>query len=287
MARPLRIEFAGALYHVTVRGNAWQAIFLDDADRQRFLGVLGQVVSRFHLLLHAYCLMDNHFHLVVETPEANLSQAMRQLNGVYTQAFNRGHDRVGHVLQGRFKAILVDRESYLLELSRYVVLNPVRAKITRKPDPYPWSSYQATAGLMRPPPWLTVEWLLSQFGRQREAAQRKYRAFVDEGIGQDAPWDQVQGQVLLGSERFVARLTPRLQEKRPLQEIPRTQRFAGRPPLTQLFRTRSRMDRTGRNKVIRRAHLEHGYSLSEIGRAVNLHYSTISRIVNSGTIEHA
>ena len=133
MARPLRIEFPGALYHVSARGNARQDIFLDDQDRQRFLGVLERVVSRFHLLLHAYCLMDNHFHLVVETPEANLSQAMRQLNGVYTQAFNRRHDLVGHVLQGRFRAIVVDRDSYLLELCRYVVLNPDSrvARLTR------------------------------------------------------------------------------------------------------------------------------------------------------------
>lgn len=283
MARPLRLEFPGALYHVTARGNARQAIFLDDEDRHRFLAVLRQVVSRCHLVLHAYCLMENHFHLLVETPEANLSQAMRQLNGVYTQAFNRCHDRVGHVLQGRFKAIVVDRDSYLLELCRYVVLNPVRAKITRKPETYPWSSCRATAGLAPVPPALTVDWVLRQFGRQREAAQRQYRAFVAEGIGQEAPWAQVQGQVLLGSERFVARLTPGLREKRSLKEIPRAQRFAGRPPLPQLVGPRSRVDRAGRNQRIRRAYFEHGYSLSEIGRAVSLHYSTISRIVNTST----
>lgn len=130
MARPLRIEFPGALYHVTAQGNAQQNIFLDDEDRQQFLAVIARVVSQFHLLLHAYCLMDNHFHLVVETPKANLSKAMRQLNGVYTQAFNRRYQRVGHVLQGRFKAILVDQDNYQLELCRYVVLNPVRAKQT-------------------------------------------------------------------------------------------------------------------------------------------------------------
>lgn len=281
MARPLRLEFPGALYHVTARGNARQAIFLDDDDHHRFLAVLGRVVSRFHLLLHAYCLMDNHFHLVVETPDANLSTAMRQLNGVYTQAFNRHHDRVGHVLQGRFKAIIVDRENYLLELCRYVVLNPVRAKITRKADTYPWSSFQATAGVVPPPAFLTVDWLLAQFGRQRGVAQRKYRAFVAEGIGQEAPWAQVQGQVLLGSERFVARLTPGIRDKRSLKEIPRAQRFAGRPPLNQLFGTRSRIHRDDRNRGIRRAHLEYGYSLSDIGLAVKLHYSTVSRIVNA------
>lgn len=281
MARPLRIEFPGALYHVTTRGNARQDIFVDDEDRQRFLGGLTRVVSRFHLLVHAYCLMDNHFHLVVETPEANLSQAMRQLNGVYTQAFNRRHDRVGHVLQGRFKAILVERESYLLELCRYVVLNPVRARTTRKPDTYPWSSYRATVGLEAMPSWLTVDWLLTQFGQQRAAAQRKYRAFVAEGIGQDSPWAQVQGQVLLGSERFVEQLRLGLQEKRPLKEIPRQQRFADRPTLRQLFPVRFRANRTQRNETIRRAHVEHGYSLSDIGRVLDLHYSTISRLVSA------
>ena len=283
MARPLRLEYAGALYHVTARGNARQDIFLDDEDRRRFLRVLERVVSRFHLLLHAYCLMNNHFHLVVETPEANLSTAMRQLNGVYTQAFNRRHERVGHVLQGRFKAIVVERDSYLLELCRYVVLNPVRARITRKPETSAWSSYRATAGLTPAPPFLTVEWLLSQFGQQRAAAERKYRAFVAEGIGQDSPWEQVQGQVLLGSERFVDRLWAQLQNKQAFTEIPREQRFAARPKLSHLFPARLRTNRAQRDAVIRQAHLDYGYSLTEIGRAVGLHYSTISRIVSAAT----
>lgn len=280
MARPLRIEFPGALYHVTARGNARQDIFLDDEDRQQFLTVLARVVSRFHLLLHAYCLMDNHFHLVVETPEGNLSNAMRQLNGVYTQAFNRRHKRVGHVLQGRFKSIIVDGDSYLLELCRYVVLNPVRAKMIRKADAYPWSSYRATADLASAPPFLTVDWLLAQFGQQRASAQRKYQAFVKEGIGQGSPWEDVRGQVLLGSERFVDRLAPGLHDKRLLTEIPRRQRFAARPTLRQLFGAKTQSDRVRRNEAIRRAHHDHGYSLSEIGNAVGLHYATISRIAN-------
>ena len=280
MARPLRIEFPGALYHLTARGNARQDIFLDDEDRQLFLSVLERVVSRFHLLLHAYCLMDNHYHLVLETPEANLSKAVRQLNGVYTQAFNRRHGKVGHVLQGRFKAILVDRDSYLLELCRYVVLNPVRARITRKPDTYRWSSYRASVGLTQALPFLTTDWLLAQFSKQRAAAQRKYRAFVAEGISQASPWDKLQGQVLLGSEAFVERLQPGLRDKRLLKEIPRRQRFATRPALAKLFGASALADLERRNPAIRRAHLEHGYSLSEIGRAVGLHYSTISRIVN-------
>jgi putative transposase len=137
VARPLRIEFPGALYHVTSRGNAREAIVRDDADRQMWLAVLGEVLSRGHWLCHAYCLMDNHYHLLVETPEADLSYGMRQLNGVYTQRFNRQHGRVGHVFQGRFKAILVERDSYLLELSRYIVLNPVRARMVTHPKRYP------------------------------------------------------------------------------------------------------------------------------------------------------
>jgi len=280
MARPLRIEFPGALYHVTARGNARQDIFLDDEDRNRFLSVLEQVVSRFHLVVHAYCLMGNHYHLLLETPEGNLSKALRQLNGVYTQAFNRRHGRVGHVLQGRFKAILVERDSYLLELCRYVVLNPVRAKMTRKLHTYPWSSYRATAGMAPVPAYLSVDWVLSQFGRQRAAAQRKYQRFVDEGIGVESPWGHLQGQVLLGSEAFVDRLMPGLRDQRAIKEIPRKQRFAGRPSLNGLFGARVVRNQSTRNEAIRRAHLDYGYSLSEIGRVVGLHYSRISRIVS-------
>ena len=127
MTRPLRLEFPGALYHVTARGNARQGIYLDDQDRHLFLSVLSEVVGRFAWICHAYCLMDNHYHLLIETPQANLSLGMRQLNGVYTQRLNRRHARAGHVFQGRFKAILVERDAYLLKLARYIVLNPLRA----------------------------------------------------------------------------------------------------------------------------------------------------------------
>src|SRR5258708_27167287 len=138
MSRPLRIEYSGALYHLTSRGNAQEDIFRDDADREAFLAVLAAVVERFEWRLYAYCLMDNHYHLMVETPKANLSLGMRHLNGVYTQRFNRRHGRTGHVFQGRFKAIVVDRQSYLLELSRYVVLNPLRARMVKDPARYRW-----------------------------------------------------------------------------------------------------------------------------------------------------
>jgi len=150
MSRPLRIEYAGALYHVTSRGDNKAAIYIDDEDRERFLQTLSEVCERYNWVLHTYCLMDNHYHLLIETPESNLSIGMRHLNGVYTQRFNRKHERVGHVFQGRFKSIIVQRESYLLELARYIVLNPVRARMVRKAKNWPWSSYQATGGQRYP-----------------------------------------------------------------------------------------------------------------------------------------
>ena len=133
MARPLRIEYSGAIYHVTTRGNERSRIFRSDNDHNLFLMILQKVTERFHWLCHVYCLMDNHYHLVVETPEGNLSAGMRQLNGVYTQASNRINGRVGHIFQGRFSAMLVQKETHLMEACRYVVLNPVRAKVAKTP----------------------------------------------------------------------------------------------------------------------------------------------------------
>jgi len=160
MARPLRIEFSGALYHVTSRGDRREAIFEDDEDRDMFLSTLAEVVERFNWVCHAYCLMTNHYHLVIETPDANLSRGMRQLNGVFTQASNRRHSRTGHLLQGRFKGILVDKGDYLLELTRYVVLNPVRARMVKQPGDWPWSSFRAMVGEVPAPKWLATDGLL-------------------------------------------------------------------------------------------------------------------------------
>lgn len=167
MARPLRIEYPGAVYHVTSRGNAREAIFLSDADRRKFLDVLADTVEKYNWLCHAFCLLDNHYHLVVETPDPNLSLGMRQLNGVYTQSFNRIHQKVGHVFQGRYKAILVEKESHLLELCRYVVLNPVRAGMVSRPDEWKWSSYKSTAYAGTVPDYLTIDWVLGQFSEKK------------------------------------------------------------------------------------------------------------------------
>jgi REP element-mobilizing transposase RayT len=266
MARPLRLEFPGALYHLTSRGDGREDVFLTAADREAFLQVLTQVVDRFAWLCHAYCLMDNHYHLLVETPEPNLSRGMRQLNGVYTQTFNRAHGRVGHVFQGRFKSILVEKESHLLELARYIVQNPVRARSVRRAVDWPWSSYRATAGLEAVPFFLTVDWILGQFGRSRRKAQEAYREFVAEGRGA-SPWESLVGQVFLGSERFVRRLQAKAA---PLPEVPRGQRTA-RPSLATVF-ARGREE----NGIVN-AYRKHGYTLKEIADHLGVHYATVSR----------
>ena len=278
MARPLRIEFPGAVYHVTSRGNAQAAIFVDDVDRNTFLAILRQTLRRFNVLCHAYCLMTNHFHLLLETPDANLSKPMRQLNSVYTQAFNRRHGRVGHVLQGRFKAILVDREAYLLELCRYVVLNPVRAGMVKDVGKYPWSSYRATAGLDKVPEFLCVDWILENFGLDRKSACMEYRRFIEVGMDlEDSPWDDLKGQCFLGDDAFFERLFPMLKEKSALKEVPRIQRFADRPSLESILA--STKGREERDRAILKACLEFGYSQAQVALATGLHYSTVSRII--------
>ncbi len=224
MARPLRLNYAGAFYHVTARGNARQAIVRDDRDRARFVDTLAQLVERYGVRCHAWVLMTNHYHLLLETPTPNLSLALRHLNGVYTQWFNRRHRRVGHVFQGRFTAIVVQQEAHGLELCRYVVLNPVRAGMVSHPGRYAWSSYRATAGSVAAPAWLTVDWILEQFGAKRRAAQEAYRAFVQEdGAGAPSPWSRVVGQVYLGSDAFIARVLRQAARVHD-PEIPRQQR---------------------------------------------------------------
>lgn len=225
--------------------------------------------------------MDNHYYLLIEAPEGNLSVDMRQLNGLYTQRFNRRHGRVGHIFQGRYKAILVDRDSYLLELSRYIVLNPVRAGLVTSAADTPWSSYRATAGLEACPPYLHTDWILAQFGSSREQAVERYRQFVSEGIGQGAPWDAVKGQLLLGSEAFVAKMSNHLHAKRQLNQIPRTRRFADRPSLEAMHEGLGNGLKAERNRRIRQAHLEYDYSLTDIGKVFGLHYSTVSKIMKA------
>ncbi|HOP41010.1 MAG TPA: transposase [Geobacteraceae bacterium] len=281
MARPLRIEYPGAVYHVTSRGNARADIFEDEGDRELFLRILGTVVKCFNWLCHAYCLMDNHYHLLIETPEGNLSAGMRQLNGVYTQAFNRTHGRGGHVFQGRFKSVLVEKESHLLELCRYVVLNPVRAGMVNLPEQYPWSSYLATAGKVASPSFLTTGWLLGNFSPTLDESWRRYRQFVKDGMSiVESPWEKLAGRIVLGAEAFVEHIQASLGKQKELPEIPRIQRHVGRPSLEELI-PRGSFSKKERNRLICLAHTKYGYRLKEIAQAIGVHYTTVSKVINS------
>lgn len=275
MARPLRLELAGGLYHVTSRGDGREDIYLSDDDRLAWLEALGQVCRRFNWVCHAWCQMTNHYHLLIETPEANLAEGMRQLNGVYTQRFNRTHGRVGHVFQGRYKAILVERDSYLLELVRYVVLNPLRARMVRRLEAWPWSSYRATCGQAAAPDWLRVDWILAQFGKRRVSAIRKYVQFVHEGARLPSVWAQLQGQIYLGSEDFVKSMQAQIEKVRNLNEIPRVQRRATSLPLVD-FETRY-----DRREAMARAYLSGRHTMAAIAQHFGVHYSTVSRMVKA------
>ena len=274
MARPLRIELAGGLYHVTSRGDQREDIYLNDDDRREWLQIFSHVCQRFNWVCHAWCQMSNHYHVVVETPDANLSAGMRQLNGVYTQWFNRTHNRVGHVFQGRFKGIMVEKDSYLLELARYVVLNPVRAGMVRDTVRWPWSSYHEMIGGRETQDWLQTDWLLAQFGTQRQRAINKYIEFVREGIKRESVWQDLRGQVYLGGEKFVTKMQKLSEKKADFSEIPRAQR---RPIAKSL--SHYQKQNTDRDAAMAKAYATGDYTLQEIADHFDVHYATVSRVV--------
>lgn len=274
MARPLRIEYPGALYHITSRGNRRAQVYTDDEDRRNFLRILADVNRRFETRCHAYCLMGNHYHLVLETPRGNLSAAMRQLNGVYTQKYNWLHGKVGHVFQGRYKSIIIERDAHLLEAARYVVLNPVRAGIARGPEDWPWSSYLATAGLAEPEPCLDTKWLLGQFGEELPGARKRYVDFVLEAPDIDLE-DRIISGMVLGSEEFAAWCRQQALDSGNMSEVPKAQRFAGRPDLATI------LDGPGRKawKVFDAVET-HGYSQKAVADALGVHYSAVSKLLS-------
>jgi len=252
---------------------------LDNKDRRTLLYLLVKTNKRYNWLCHAYCLMDNHYHLLIETPDGNLSKGMRQLNGVYTQYFNYIHERVGHLFQGRYKAILIQKDSHLLEACRYVVLNPVRAKSVERAEFWQWSSFQATAGKERPHPCLTVDWILAQFGRDRDTAQKRYEAFVNAGIGVGSIWKGIKGQMVLGEDSFVNKFIAPLKINEENKEIPKSQRLLNRPILAVLFKEEIMHIKQQRNKTIIEAVEKYGYSQKEVADFLGMHYTTISRLM--------
>ena len=277
MARPLRIEYAGAVYHVTSRGDRREAIYLDDEDRVLWLELFGLVCERFNWRCHAWVLMDNHYHIVVETVEGNLSKGMRQLNGVFTQKHNKRHHRVGHVFQGRFKGILVDKESYLLELSRYVVLNPLRARMVKQLGHWKWSSYRSMIGKSKTPNWMETDWILGHFGRHRKTAVTRYIDFVREGKGLDSVWDKKIHPVILGDEVYIESVYKHHVDESTakVKEISCLERKPICKSLSSYFQSGSE-----ESESILAAYRSGGFTLKEIADYCGVHYSTVSRIVS-------
>lgn len=212
------------------RGNDGIAIFRDDNDRELFLELLAQEIVRSRWIVHEYALMTNHYHLVIETPECTLSKGMHRFLGRYVQRFNRRHGRKGHLFQERFKSILVEKESYGLELSRYIALNPVRAGMVARPEDWKWSSYGARAGFRRCPEWLTIEPLLSQFGVDRQRQQKAYRQFVLAKVAApDDLLDRAVAQLYLGSAPWIERIQALIDETERSADFRRRQVHPGRP----------------------------------------------------------
>jgi len=283
MARPLRIEFPGAVYHVTSRGDRQEAIFRNDSDRELLLDVVDEAVARLGAEVLAYCLMGNHYHFVLRTGRANLSRLMRHINGKYTQAYNRRHALSGHVFQGRFHAVLIDSDSYLIEVCRYVELNPVRASLVGHPSEWPWSSYRSHTGMDPGHFWLATPELHAQLlGRDATTvedqlcAAHRYAAAVADGMGAD-PWSgKLRAEIFLGDEAFVAKMRTRATERRmQCAEVPKAQRTDARALTQWMVADRSRQE------SFRLAYSEGGLTMSEIAKQAGLCVSRVSRMIAS------
>lgn len=274
MARSLRIEYANGLYHVTSRGNARMDIYLNDTHRIEFLALLAKTINRFNWICHAYCLMSNHYHLLIETIDPTLSKGMKYLNGTYSQFYNRSRGRVGHVFQGRYKGIIVEKEAYLLELSRYIVLNPVRAHMVSRPEDWIWSSYRGAIGLDSAHLCLDSHWLLSLFGDNPSTAKKRYQEFVGNSIDASSPLKNIKNQIYLGSDNFIALTQSQISEEQSFDDIPKPQRRCGPRPLSDYVRGYS-----NRREGMARAYLSGHYTLKAVGHAFNVSYATVARAV--------
>lgn len=279
MNRPLRIEFENALYHVTARGDRQDCIFRSDNDRNAWLTALGETCQRFNFLVRAYCQMTNHYHLLLETVDGELARGMRHLNGNYARYFNRAHGLVGHVFQGRYKAILCERETHLLELSRYIELNPVRARMVALPTEWPWSSFRATIGLVEAPIWLHSDTLLLGFGSNHLDARLSYKEFVTAGIGGVSPLAKVSNDMLLGDDEFRESIVG-VEPAGNLKEIKRSQRRAMALPLREYFATYR-----DPKEAMARAYFSLVYSMPEIAQHARVSVKTVSRAVAAHKFE--
>ncbi len=281
MSRPLRIEFAGAIYHITSRGNRRAAIFVDVEDRRCQLELLAQAMARHDAEVHAYCQMGNHYHLVLQTRRANLSRIMRHLNGEYARAFNARHALVGHLFQRRFHSVLVDSDAYLMEVCRYVELNPVRAGLVDRVEDWPWSSFRAHIGADEAPAWLAASALLGQLlGRDvvtaedRRTAAQAYARHVHEGLDAN-PWkDGLRNEIFLGDDAFVSRMQSRATlGAAGCVDIP-----VGQRSLAESTHQR-RESAAARAESFRAAYVDSGMTMAQIARQANLSVSRVSRLI--------
>ena len=223
MARSLRIEYPGAYYHITSRGNERKAIFKNKSDRNKFLTYLKSAYLRYGAIIHVFCLMDNHYHLLLQTPRGNLAQIMRHVNGAYTTYFNIKHKRRGHLFQGRYKAILVDADAYAAELSRYIHLNPVRSGMVDKPEKYSWASYPYYIGKKKKPDWLSLDFILEYFEHTKLSAEKNYAHFVLAKMydRDDNPFDKTVASTMLGKDSFIEKITEKyLGNKKKNRDVP-------------------------------------------------------------------
>lgn len=275
MSRRRRVQYPGAVYHVMARGNRKSSIFEDDIDRARFLHLLGQVADRYAFLIYGVCLMDNHYHVIAATPRGQLSDAMRFVNGVYAQASNRRHCRTGHLFEARFRSLVVQQESYLKRVARYVALNPVRAHIVTGPEAWPWSTYPATAGLEPSPAWLSLDWIEWAFDTtDRIEAQKRYREYVNNPTARR--FSVPERGTAIGSQGFVDEIARVANRRKTDRRIPLGDRVAPRPALEVLLSS-GEQDRGLRAPSAYRAFARYGYRQSDIARHLGVDPSTVSK----------
>ena len=283
MGRQLRIEYRGAFYHVTARGNERKDIFKSNRDREKFMEYLQSAAVRYGAVIHAWCLMNNHYHLLLETPEGNLSQIMQHINGAYTNYFNTKRKRSGHLFQGRYKAILVEADEYALELSRYIHLNPVRVGAVTDPAYYRWSSCADYIDHRKVPNWLKRDFILGHFGAAEKDSVPKYQQFVKDLIGKETanPMAQVVVGSILGSPEFVERIQGEYEERMlqdrnlpmPLQATPKVELNRLMEAAQAAFGEKNRQ---AKNVAIHLAHQYGGLKLREIGARFGLKESGVS-----------
>lgn len=236
MARPLRIEYEGAVYHILSRGNRADYIFSEDKDKEYFIETLQKTVEKYKVNLYAYCVMGNHYHMLMSAPYGELTKIMHYIGSTYGSYMRRSKGWIGHVFAGRYKSLCVEKEGYLLELSRYIHLNPVRAGIVKKPEEYQWCSYKYYIGKIKNPEWLNTGWLLEEYGKTLKTSQRKYKEFVEAGIENPPPYPakSIVGQAILGSKEFIKKIIKGMKKDRGFEEITAKRIYSGRIDLEAL-----------------------------------------------------